>query len=95
MDNLIQSDMDDIVMERRIIKQMPGCNPEYINVSNTDNAGALVVARKLRDEHPEARLVLETLTYGNGVQFETIKEALMSQEKGVSSKPGSPKYLSE
>jgi len=80
MDNLIQSNMDDIVVERRIIKRIPGCEAESIVVNNTDDAGMLVVARKLREEYPEAELTLVLLTYGNYIRFQNVDEALGDQE---------------
>jgi len=78
--NPIQSDMDDIVMERRIIKYMPGCDPESIVVDNTQD-GALAAARELREKYPEAKLMLVTITYGNHVWFLNADEALMNQER--------------
>jgi len=81
MDNPIQSNMDDIVIERRITKYIPGGEAESIVVSNTDGGGALVVARILREEYPEAELTLVTSTYGNRIRFQNVDEALMGQER--------------
>jgi len=64
MTSQLDSKMDDIVIQRWIIKRLPGCVPEVKRPLQNTHKGILHLAKELRALYPNALLMIAELAYG-------------------------------